>query len=382
MRITICCKQYGEGGGAEKFLRNFARSLLREGHQVRVLAAEFSSRREHVKTVRLPVPPAPRTLRDLLLARASRKALASEEADVTFSDQKCWGADVVRPGGGVQREYVKQRRKTFRSPLRRAVKQAIYALSIRERLRIYIDDRLYREPGPRLVIANSRMVRRNLERHYPHLEDRIEVVYNGTDPERFSPALRDEHRERVRRELGIPGDAHTLVFVGTGWRRKGLFPLLEALGVLAARGQMVHLIVVGRGKRRRAVSLAERRGVAGLLHLVGRIGPEPYYGAADVLALPSFFDPCANVTLEALACGLPVVTSVFNGAHELLTPGRHGFCLEDPADADGLAEAIERTMDPDWLPEASQCCRSLALDHTVEDMYGEIISAIAPLAGE
>ncbi|NIO13356.1 MAG: glycosyltransferase, partial [Xanthomonadales bacterium] len=169
MRVTICCKRFGPSGGAERFLANFARCLLDDGHQVKVLAAELVGSVDDVEAEPLPLVRLPRTFRDLALARASRKALLRDDADVTFSDQKCWGAQVVRPGGGVQREYVRQRGKTFRSPLRRAVKQAVYALSIREKLRIFIDDCLYRAPGPRLVIANSGMVRRHLLEHYPHL---------------------------------------------------------------------------------------------------------------------------------------------------------------------------------------------------------------------
>ena len=109
MRITICCKRFGPRGGAEAFLANFARRLIERGHSVRVLAHRADGGPEGVELVRLRLPPVPRALREWALARASAKALAGDDADVTFSDQRCWGAQVVRPGGGVQRVYVRQR---------------------------------------------------------------------------------------------------------------------------------------------------------------------------------------------------------------------------------------------------------------------------------
>jgi len=380
MKVTICCKQFGPGGGAEKFLADFARCLVEDGHSVRALAATITGHVEGVETVPLHLAPRPKAFRDLMLARAARDALARERADVTFSDQKCWGADVVRPGGGVQREYVKQRIKTFRPAAYRLLKRLQYALSIREKLRIYIDDRLFAEPGPRLVIANSDMVRRNLAKHYPHLRDRIRVVYNGADPDRFHPGLRNAHRQHVRDELDIPRDALAGVFVGTGWRRKGLYTFLRALGILSGRGVRAYAIVVGRGSERKAGAFAAACGVAEQVRFVGRTDPGPCYGAADMLVLPSFFDPCANVTVEALACGLPVVTSCHNGAYELITPGREGFWVEDAADADGVADAIGKLADPELRRSASRAARALALRHTLDRQYREIKQAILEVA--
>ncbi len=121
MKITICCKRFGPSGGAEAFLGNFARCLLADGHSVRVLAAGFTGSVEGVETQKLRLPPLPKALQDLALARASRRALATEQADVTFSDQRCWGADVVRPGGGVERDYFPEWIKSYRTPARRAL---------------------------------------------------------------------------------------------------------------------------------------------------------------------------------------------------------------------------------------------------------------------
>ncbi len=376
MRITICCKRFGPSGGAEAFLANFARCLVADGHRVRVLAAEVTGAMEGVEAQKLRLPPLPKALRDLALARASRRALAAEQADVTFSDQRCWGADVVRPGGGVEREYFAEWLKSYRAPHSIGLAILRHSLSLRDRLRIYVDDRLYAPPGPRCIIANSRMVRDQIVSHYPHLADRVRVVHNAVDADRFHPGLRAEHRERVRAELGLPAEALVGVFVGTGWQRKGLHTFIEALGAAEA----AHGIVVGKGPRRAAEAFARRCGAGERVRFVGEARPEPYYGAADFVALPSYFDTFGLVILEGLACGLPVLTTAHAGGHEVLTPGRDGFVIEDSSDSATLAEQIGRLEDRQFLAAASEAARATALEHTLERQYREIMEAIAPIA--
>jgi len=376
MRITICCKRFGPRGGAEAFLGNFARCLVADGHRVRVLAADFTGAMEGVETQVMRLPPLPKALQEIALARASRKALAGEEADVTFSDQRCWGADVVRPGGGVEREYFAQWIKSYRTPRRIALARLRHALSIRDRLRVYIDDVLYALPGPRCIIANSRMVRDQIVRHYPHLADRIRVVHNAVDAERFNPGLKAEHRERVRAELGLPADALVGIFVGTGWQRKGLYTFIEALGAVGT----AYGIVVGKGPQRAAAAFAHACGAGEVMRFLGEARPDPYYGASDFVALPSYFDTFGLVILEGLACGLPVLASVHAGGHEVITPGRDGFVIEDSSDSAKLAVQIARLADREFLAGMSKAARTTALEHTLERQYREIMEAIAPLA--
>jgi len=377
MNVTICSKLFGKSGGAETFLRNFARALVADGHALRVITASAGERIDGVEIVPLRLPRVPHSLADYALARASRKALARESADVTFSDQKCWGADVVRPGGGVQRAYVQQRDKSYPTATSRFCNRIWHSVSLRERLRIRIDDRLYAPPGPKLVIANSDMTRRNIERHYPHMKDRIHVVYNGADPARFNPGLR-AHRGAVRSELGIPDGALVCIFVGHDWRRKGLFPLIEALGILARKGtaRLVYGIVAGRGKRAHAERWAQRHGADGMLKFAGAADPDRCYGAADLLVLPSFFDPCANVTVEALACWLPAITSTHNGAFEMLEPGLSGFFGNDPTDSPQLAGFIEHYLDEDRLAAGRQAALEVAARHVLSDQLARIVAAV------
>ncbi len=381
MRIAICCKRFGPRGGAERFLGDFVRRLVGDGHRAKVLAGQITGPTDGVETAQLTVPRVPKAFRDLALAVASEKALRREEADVTFSDQKCWGADAVRPGGGVQREYVKQRIKTYHPLPYRLLKRAQFALSLRERLRIYIDDRLYRSSRPRCIIVNSRMVARHLQHHYPHLAGRIRVVHNGIDPSRYHPGLRDKHRAPVRQQLDIPDDALVGVFVATNWRRKGLWPLLEATALVKKRPtpRPFYLVILGSGSRARARIRARRLGVTSRLRIVGRQPAGVYYGASDIVVLPTYFDTFGFVVLEGMACGLPAITTVHAGAHEILTD-QAGYALEDPEDVTRMADRIESFMDRDRLRGASRAALEAARPYTCERQYRAIMDAIAPIA--
>ena len=373
MKVVISCKYFSPRGGAQTFLFNLATSLVADGHSVKVLALESEKEIRGVQVEPLDTLPVPKTFRDLAYARASRRALAEEEADVTFGEQKSWGADVVRPGGGVHLEYMKQTVKSYPSSFVRAVKSVTRRWKTKELINHYIEKKLYAVPGPKAVIANSQLVREHLLKHYPQLEDRVELVYNGVDCERFSPKLREEHRFEVREELDIPQDALVGVFVSFDWRRKGLATVIRALSVLKDRetGPQVYCIVVGKGKQVRTELYAKRRGVGDRLRFAGVTEPDRYYGASDLLLLPTFFDPCANVTFEGLACGLPVVTTVFNGAYEVLHPGVDGFYMDDAADEKQMAEFIEYFTGETYLERASTAARGLALQYTVERMYKE-----------
>lgn len=381
MKITIACKYFSPRGGAQTFLFNFVRHLLEADHRVRVITMEVEGEMEGVEAREVSMPPVPKTFRDVVFARVAQKALQEDEHDLSFGEQKTWGADVVRPGGGVHPEYIPQVIKSYPSAPMRLLRSLTKRISLKERLNLHIERKLYADPGLRCVIANAPLVKRHLLKHYPHLAGRIAVVYNGTDCERFSPRLRQQHRAEVRAELDLPDDALVGAFVSYDLRRKGVPTVLHALSILKKKypSRSASAIVVGKRKSW-ADRIASKLDVTDRVRFVGPKDPERYYGASDLLLLPTYFDPCANVTLEGLACGLPAITSVQNGAHELLTPGVDGFYLSDASDGAQMAGFIEYFFDPDRLARAGKAARELALDHPLEQMFGEIMEVLKPLA--
>jgi UDP-glucose:(heptosyl)LPS alpha-1,3-glucosyltransferase len=134
------------------------------------------------------------------------------------------------------------------------------------------------------------------------------------------------------------------------------------------------LIVVGNAKCARYESLARRLGVHDRVKFLGfRADPRDAYFAADFLIHPTFYDPCSLVVLEALACGLPVVTTQYNGASELLTPLVDGLIVKDPHDARELGGAITEMCDPTKLPARKAAAAEAGRRWTFEDHYRQLL---------
>jgi UDP-glucose:(heptosyl)LPS alpha-1,3-glucosyltransferase len=245
--------------------------------------------------------------------------------------------------------------------------RAAQGLSPFHRMMLLMERRLFTYPGLLRVIANSRQVRDEVIRHYGVDPGHIRVIVNGLDRERFHP-LEAGARGEWGRRLGAPEDREIVLFVGSGFARKGLSYLLQAFGTLKDEG--CHLWVVGKGREAPYRRLAAQLGVEARVRFWGPV-PEtaPFYQAATVLALPTLYDPCSNVVLEALACGTPVITTEANGAAEFITPGENGVVLREPDEVTGLGEALAafrgRGRDPQVRRAAVQAVAGLSWEATV-----------------
>jgi UDP-glucose:(heptosyl)LPS alpha-1,3-glucosyltransferase len=185
------------------------------------------------------------------------------------------------------------------------------------------------------------MIRRDLQEAYPQIRSRIDVIYNGYDPSRFSLAGRENNRQSIRCELGVTQEDKILLFVASGWRRKGLLELLKALPGLPG----VKLWVLGRDKPAAWRKSAKKLGLASqVCFLDPRKDIHRLYHAVDVTVLPSWYDSFGFVTLESLACGTPAVASRFAGSHELIIPGVNGMTVSRPDEIQELQSAITEAL--------------------------------------
>jgi UDP-glucose:(heptosyl)LPS alpha-1,3-glucosyltransferase len=210
------------------------------------------------------------------------------------------------------------------------------------------------------------MCARDFQEYHGVAPERIRLAYHGVDVDRFTPWQRELHRAPVRDRLGIGLEEMVVLFAGHDHRRKGLATAVRAVERLQSRGAPVRLLIVG-GRRceRRPRPWPRHLGDAAIF--VGPVDdPVPYYAAADALVLPSFYDPFGLVVLEAAACGLPVVTSRATGASELLSEGRDGYVLDDPADVASWSDRLERLLDPARRRAMGEAARRLALQYTLE----------------
>ena len=155
-------------------------------------------------------------------------------------------------------------------------------------------------------MTNSQLCKRHAQKYYGVPPERIAVIYNGVDHATFDPEKVFIHREKMREVLGLSESDVAILFVAGNWKRKGLDVLLRAVAGLGEKGCSFHVVVVGRGKPAVYRWLVNRLNLEGRVHFNGpTTRVESYYGAGDLLVLPTLYDPFANVCLEAMACGLP-----------------------------------------------------------------------------
>jgi UDP-glucose:(heptosyl)LPS alpha-1,3-glucosyltransferase len=335
MKIGLAHKRLDLKGGTERDLYRTAEGLRDLGHDVHLFCAEFGVEAPRGTFAhRIPVLPFGRTAQLWSAACCGPKTIRRHRCDVVVNFGRILDPDVVRSGGGTHLGYLQ--RIAEEDGMRRRVWQRF---SIYHRTLLALEERQFSSARYKKVIAVSERVKRDVMEHYPVPAERIVVLYNGVDQERFHPSLRHRWRCQIRRELAIPERSPLVLFVGNGFRRKGLERLLEAWA-LPKMGE-TYLLVVGDDARMgyykaRAKTLAHGR----IIFVGRREAVERYYGAADVVALPSIQEAFGNVVLEGLACGLPAIVARDVGAAEVLSGGLGGGIVENPDDPVELAETI------------------------------------------
>jgi UDP-glucose:(heptosyl)LPS alpha-1,3-glucosyltransferase len=330
MRLAIIRQRYTPYGGAERFVESALEALLERGIAISLYTREWpQTRLQLIEPVLCNPFYIGRLWRDRSFARAVCRAVTEKAPDLVQSHERLLCCDVYRAGDGVHRVWLDERLRDASPFARWQIESNLY-----HRYVLDMERRMFASPLLRAVICNSKMVRNEIRDHFGLAEEKLPVIYNAVDSDVFSPALR-LHRDAVRQKLRVPDDATVFLLVGSGYARKGVATAIEALSRLPSD---TYLFVVGRDKSRRHYSrLAQQIGIAHRVFLVGaQDDPRPFFGAADAFVLPTRYDPCPNAALEAMACGLPVVTSTKSGAAELVTEHDAGFVC-DARDVDALA---------------------------------------------
>ena len=176
----------------------------------------------------------------------------------------------------------------------------------------------------RFVVANSKLVKTDLIASYPHLSDKVKVIYNGVDRECFSPL--EPSTSSVERKDKV------FLFVGHDWGRKNLSTTLQICSLYKEKyGANFVLRVLGKGSAEHYHKAIAELDLEKEVHFLGSQSDiEQHYKEADALILPTLYDPFSNACLEALSCGCAVVTTASNGASEVILEGTTGHVLQDP----------------------------------------------------
>jgi UDP-glucose:(heptosyl)LPS alpha-1,3-glucosyltransferase len=326
MKLALICRPLRFHGGVETATAGLMRELLRRRHSIDLLTTTEQGEWPGVTVRRLAVVRQPSALRMLAFALAARRAVRDAGYDIVQSHERGLHQDIYRAGEGVHRAYLA------------AMGRRWAVVTPQHRLACALETRIFRLRSARHIVAISRGGKAEIERLFATPSERVSLVYNGVDLERFHPRNRARGGPATREALGVAEDSWVILFVGSGFERKGLGPLLQ--GFARVDDARRRLVVAGRGDTRLYAESARRLGISDRVTWVGPYREvERLYSAADVVALPALYEPFGNVHLEALAAGVPVLTSAQAGGSELISRGRNGWVVQMPSD-EAIAEGL------------------------------------------
>ena len=340
MKLGFVLQRWGLGGGTEGYAVGLTRYLASVGVEIALWCAQADLPAPAGVTLRV-LGRAGGGLRGRLAFAWATRALDRRGIDVVQAFDRTVGHDIVRAGGGAHAAWLRASgdRWAFASPgaqVELALDRAALTTA-------------------RLVVCNSERGAEDVRRHAGVDPGRVVVVRNGVDLDRFRPC--PARRAAARRAWGIDGDGRVALFLGSGYRRKGL----DVAGAAFARaaGPRDRLVVLG-GDAHAERWLGPLRARLGPRLIVVGVSPEPerWLPGADALLLPTRYDPAANATLEALACGVPTVTTTADGNHEIVP--EPAWIVDAPRDAAAVAQALRRA----WADGGARC-RAAAATWTV-----------------
>jgi UDP-glucose:(heptosyl)LPS alpha-1,3-glucosyltransferase len=383
MNIALCYESVLPArGGCETYLTDLIRRLVVDGHEVHLYACCWDAEAlpSEVRYHTLPRRHGPRFLRPWRFGAACLVALSQTNHDVSVGFDKTWGQDVLYPQGGLHVASAAHNLNKYPNRLARVLAGLAKSCDVAHWSYRSLERRQYLGAQRPLIVVNSTMVADHFQHYYRVSRNDLRVVHSAIDPDRFIEHDRPRRRIEFRQDWGITPEETVALFAAMNYRLKGLEPLLHAVHLLPDNAAF-RLLVAGNSRTHSYERLARKLGIAGRVRFLGpRRDMQNCYFAADFLVHPTFYDPCSLVVLEALACGLPVITSRFNGASELLKPPSAGFVIPNPHDHAHLADCMGRLLDPTRRSACAHAARHTAADWTFEAHYQQLLKVLAEAA--
>jgi UDP-glucose:(heptosyl)LPS alpha-1,3-glucosyltransferase len=338
-RIAFLRRRFSPTGGAERYLLRLASGLATQGHRITLYCEDWSPRENPFQDVRKIDSDSPVSYARKVMAQPMR-----DRHDIVFSLERVPGCDLYRAGDGLHADWLAYRQAFH--PVKGRIRTLLRAKN-RELCRL--EARVFAPGGVRRVICNSHFVADQIIKRFDFPADRIDVIYNGVPYQQFSMG----DRALGRRALQLKPDDYVVLLVGAGAERKGHAIAREAMQ---------------RIKKKYAK-----------LVIIDSVAMPHVYAAADVFLLPTLYDPFANVTLEALAAGLPVITSAQNGASEIMENEKNGIILPRADDDKLLVHILDHLADPANRERFRQPAQALAKQFDLSRNLNETLAVFDKL---
>ena len=367
MRLAIVRQKYTPYGGAERFVERALAALAQRDIEITLVTRQWPDNANSRVTPLIVNPPyIGRTMRDARFAHAACNALAKLPGTLVQSHERIACCDIYRAGDGVHAVWVEERMRDASAAERMALAASAY-----HRYMLGAERRLFESARLKQVICISQMVQDEIHERFAIARERLPVIYNAIDPGVFNPGLA-VHRQEIRARYGIAPDACVFLIVGSEYARKGVGRAIEALAHVPPPA---HLLVVGKDRHpSRYESLARTMHVANRVTFAGaQTDPRPFYGSADAFVLPTLYDALSNAVLEALASGLPVITSDRCGAGELVRAHDAGVVC-GARDIEAIAAAMRAMLDATPREQASRHAIAAVADLTPAAMAARLVT--------
>lgn len=384
MKIAMAMENFSRyGGGAESYAVGLAQTLVSEGWEVHLYGHCWDGQPAEAVFHSIPKLPrwVPPSIKILSFAFRHRTMIAAEEFDIVLGFGNTLEMNVYQSHGGVH--FISNIRKlqAIRNPVARWFKFAALLATPKYHARAWIESAPFRKSQRPVIIAISDMVRNDVADYFHISKDDIRLVYNGIDPSRLG-AVKADRRQELRKSLGFDNEV-LFLFMSYDFRKKGLRYLVEAAGRLRDRvgASPFGVVAVGAQPSPLLQRLVSKSQLSDIVVFTGATRePEAFYRACDVFVLPTFYDACSLVVFEAMAAGLPAITTEFNGAAGIIHRGIDGIVLRDPVNIDEMADAMERFLTPEILKSASEAARQTASAYTAEANHRQMLAILSEVA--
>ncbi|RCW83289.1 UDP-glucose:(heptosyl)LPS alpha-1,3-glucosyltransferase [Halanaerobium sp. DL-01] len=373
MKIALVHKKYTTHGGTERYMVGLSKYLIRKGHEVHVFTAKIDSetKKDNIIFHRIPGWGKHIGIDKYIFAKNAFQSVKKYDFDIVQTFSRVGFGDVIRIGGGCHKIFLDKYLRSIDSTMYKLKKKIEYKLSLNDYFTRYFEKKDFQKGNYKKIVAVSQMVKEEIVDNYDIPEEDIIVNHNGVNIDKFHPDNKKKYSEIIRKKYGISPRDYLILFLGTGFQRKGLKYVIEALKGLG-KGK---LMVVGKGKIDRFKKMAEDFSISDRIVFTGPVREvEKYYASADIFVFPSIYDPCANVTLEAMASGLPTITTKSNGASGVIKHGENGYILDSPDDIINIKNYISNLDNTALREKMAEKARKSMLNNSKKDNYEKMIT--------
>ena len=359
MKIGLITKDFAPiRGGAERYGYNLAHSLAAKKHEVHVFCRNFEEK-----------------LAEGIIAHPISSAtdcINTTHCDVVYALTPHFPTDAYRAGDGVHLHWLQLK---YPNPILRFGARIMPGKMKKCR----IERELYTNPGKCAhIIANSNLVKQHIINYYNTPSERIHVVHNGVDSKFFHPGLRTQKQEWLLKHSVDPTTL-TILFIANNWKRKGLGTLIQGAKTLLQQ-KKAWLVVVGKGKEKKWKPLLQKEKIIRRVSFIKATKQVvQWYCAADIMVLPTRYDPFANVCLESMSCATPIITTSENGASEIIQQGINGYTLSDPHDHEQLAHYLKLSQDKNHLISMGEKARETAMQCSIDKNATETLAILSKI---